>query len=518
MSMRQRLKHFTPRTLFLTFYLSLAALNFGYDVGSFSGVQAMPAYRRRFGSFDPVREGYYLESYLSSLMNSTPMLGKLLGALICGPVTERFGRRPTMIILAFLSIICCVLQTASRAPAQFIIGRIINYGMIGFVIILVPIYQAECFPPALRGIVTSTIQFQISIGGLTASLVNLGTKGMATDAAWLIPTGLQLILPLVILAMIPWMPESPLWLISKGRKEQAVVSLSKLREKGTSQSDLEAEVLLLSSFGNNDGKGSWKEVFNKQNRRRTLICVATMFFQQATGQSFVSQYGIVFFQQNGVKNPFVIGVVQQVITIVCVFLAAVAVDSAGRRMVLFCGVGGMAISIYVLGGVGTVSPITDSLRDLLVACILLFGGFSSLSWGPVAYIIIGESAATRVKEKTNSMAVAISVCTTFVVSFTVPYLINPPYANLGAKVGFIYGSICMVSLITAYLLIPEMKGRSLEEIDQLFAAKVPAWRSSKFQTTRSTVEDLHLEKPVEDEVGDKDATTVSATNMGEHKH
>lgn len=76
----------------------------------------------------------------------------------------------------------------------------------------------------------------------------------------------------------------------------------------------------------------------------------------------------------------------------------------------------------------------------------------------------------------------------------------------------------MVSLITAYLLIPEMKGRSLEEIDQLFAAKVPAWRSSKFQTTRSTVEDLHLEKPVEDEVGDKDATTVSATNMGEHKH
>ena len=111
-----------------------------------------------------------------------------------------------------------------------------------------------------------------------------------------------------------------------------------------------------------------------------------------------------------------------------------------------------------------------------------------------SYIILGEVSTVRLKEKTNDLAVSISVLTTFVVSFTVPYLLNAPYANLGAKVGFIYGSLTAVSVIVSYFMIPEMKGRSLEEVDQLFASGVSLRRFGSFETTR--VEDIGREHKV----------------------
>lgn len=101
-----------------------------------------------------------------------------------------------------------------------------------------------------------------------------------------------------------------------------------------------------------------------------------------------------------------------------------------------------------------------------------------------SYVIIGEVSSQRVKEKTNDLAVSVSVITTFIVSFTLPYLLNAPYAALGAKVGFIYGSFAMVAVIVAYFMIPEMKGRTLEEIDQLFASGVSMRKFTQFKTVR----------------------------------
>lgn len=109
-----------------------------------------------------------------------------------------------------------------------------------------------------------------------------------------------------------------------------------------------------------------------------------------------------------------------------------------------------------------------------------------------SYVILGEVSNVRVKEKTNDLAVSISVLTTFVISFTVPYLLNAPYANLGAKVGFIYGSLTAVSVLVSYFMIPEMKGRSLEEVDQLFASGISLRKFDSFETTR--VEEVEREE------------------------
>lgn len=141
-----------------------------------------------------------------------------------------------------------------------------------------------------------------------------------------------------------------------------------------------------------------------------------------------------------------------------------------------------------------------------IASVMLFGAGYNISWAPVyvrtpfvvwklqsanlgrSYIIVSEAASTRVKEKTNLLACVISVLTTFVTSFTIPYLINDEYAGLGGRVGFVYGSICFAMLLLAYMFIPELKNRSLEEVDQLFASPTPLRKFGKVHTVRVEAE------------------------------
>ncbi|KAJ5819609.1 hypothetical protein N7474_005200 [Penicillium riverlandense] len=453
-------------------YLSLAALNFGYDVGTFSGVQAMDPFIRRFGSYDKVTQDYSIPGYLVSVMNSTPFIGKLIGALACGIVTERWGRRSAVAVMACISLVGVTLQTSATTAAQFTLGRIINFGMTGFCIVVTPIYQAECSPPALRGLISSTVQFQILLGQLIASLVNLGTQKITSNSSWQIPIGLQFIVPVCILALLPFMPESPRWLVSKGRYDEAERFLKTLRPKSTTSEEISLEIEYLQHSSANQGKGSWKEVFDQKNR--------------ITGQAFISQYGVVFYKQQNISDPFLLGVIQTVISVVCSVITLLFVDQVGRRAIILTGGTAMGFFLLLVGGMGTLKNPGPNAKRTMVASLMMYGASYALSWATVSYIILGEVANSRVKEKTSDLAVSISVLTTFVVSFTIPYLLDAPYADLGAKVGFIYGSITIVSSVVAYFMVPEMKGRSLEEVDRLFEARVPLrkFRQAKLEEDR----------------------------------
>ncbi|KIM95344.1 hypothetical protein OIDMADRAFT_45246 [Oidiodendron maius Zn] len=490
----QRLKLFTPLMAFLAIYLSLAALNFGYDVGTFGGVQAMPYFIQKFGSYNSSTKKYALPAYMTSLLNSFPFFGKLIGALACGPISERWGRKSAVGILACISLVGVTLQTSATTPEQFLIGRVINFAMTGFCIVVTPIYQAECAPAELRGLISATLQFQIGFGQLIASLVNFGTQKIVGDSSWRIPIGLQFIVPVFILLLLPIMPESPRWLISKGRHEAATNSLQKLRGKNASQEQIQWEIEALSNHKSNEDKGSWREVFDRENWKRTIIAILAMFFQQITGQAFTSQYSVVFYKQQGFTNAFLLGVVNNIVSLFCTLSTSLVVDRYGRRPILLAGGSLMAAFLFILGGVGVNPHPNQREKNTMVASVVLYGGAYAISWAPISYIILGEVSTVRLKEKTNDLAVSISVLTTFVVSFTVPYLLNAPYANLGAKVGFIYGSLTAVSVIVSYFMIPEMKGRSLEEVDQLFASGVSLRRFGSFETTRA--EDIGREDKV----------------------
>ena len=198
-----------------------------------------------------------------------------------------------------------------------------------------------------------------------------------------------------------------------------------------------------------------------------------MVGQQITGQAFVSQYSVLFYKEQGYTNNFELGMIQQALGVVANLLTTLVVDTFGRRQILLIGGVANTIFLFVMGAMGTISNPNKAESRLLVASVMLWFFFYILSWASVPYIVLGEVSTRRVVEKTSNLAVSLSVVSAFLVSFTAPYLLNAPYADLGGKVGFIYGSLMVVFTALTFMFVPEMRGRSLEEIDSLFAQKVP---------------------------------------------
>jgi MFS transporter, SP family, sugar:H+ symporter len=198
-----------------------------------------------------------------------------------------------------------------------------------------------------------------------------------------------------------------------------------------------------------------------------------MVGQQITGQAFATQYSIVFYKQQGFTNSFALGLVMQALGVTAVLITTTIIDGFGRRRLLIGGGMVQAVFLYIMGSIGTIAKPTGVQKNVMVASFMLFFFFYLLAWAPLPYVILGEATSRRLVEKTSNFAVSLSVITAFTVSFTVPYLVNADFGNLGARVGFIYGSLSVAISILTFYFIPEMKGRSLEELDALFAEKTP---------------------------------------------
>ncbi|KAI1064641.1 hypothetical protein LB506_007985 [Fusarium annulatum] len=471
--------------IFLLMYMCFCSFNFGYDVGNFGSVQGMQAFGRQFGTCDEETGKCSLQPWLSSVMTSVPFIGKALGTVICGVIAERWGRKLAIMGLILASFVYVfphpsylllivesgvLLQTTATTAAQFTIGRFISFAMTGMTIVVVPIYQAETAPKAIRGLITSSLQLMILLGSLVASLVTWGTSSMKTNAAWHIPVALQFLAPTFLLALWFWVPESPRWLLAKDRVEEATKSLRRIRKDKTEE-DIDFEIQAIQHAHSNDHKGKWSELFDSKNRLRTMVAILAMFGQQITGQAFASQYSVIFYLSQGFgARSFLFTVINSVAGLACLLITWFTVDLVGRRVLLLIGGTGMAVFLFIVGSVGTIKNPTEIQKNTLVASFILFSSAYALSWAPVSYIVLSEAASSHIKEKTNLLASVISVLTTFATSFTLPYLLSKPYAALGAKVGFIYGSFCVAMVVAAYFFIPELKGRSLEEVDQLFAS------------------------------------------------
>ncbi|KIX06960.1 uncharacterized protein Z518_04936 [Rhinocladiella mackenziei CBS 650.93] len=459
-----------PSTASFTFTvtLSVSQFNFGFDQQGFAATQAMDAFDRQFGKYNSKKGTYELPTVWLSLFNGLNYIGFGGGIIIGSFVSKHFGRRMCMFTMSCWAIVAATIIITSKNRDQILAARVLNYIYIGMELSVVPIFQSEITPQKARGFVVGTYQISLVVS-LVINSVARGTGSMENNAAWRIPFGLFYIIPSCVAACIWFVPESPRWLIMKDRPEQAMQTLRKLRRGKFSDDEIAAEFqMILAGINQEHEKGTFVDMFRGVNLKRTFIVLGCNFFLQSTGSIFVSVYGAIFVKSLGTINPFTITCTTAAVNFWVGILAMALVDKLGRRIMLLIGASIQCAALMIMGALGTVHNPGHDIKSGIIAMMIIFASGYSLGWAPIVHTLSAELPSSKLRDMTYRTASVLNICTQFAVSFSIPYLLNAPYANLGSKVGFIFGSMALISIVFAFFCVPECRGRSLEEIDLLF--------------------------------------------------
>lgn len=244
-------------------------------------------------------------------------------------------------------------------------------------------------------------------------------------------------------------------------------------------------------------KGAFKELFLGVNLKRTLIVIAISFFQQATGQSFASQYGAIFVKSLHTINTYNFTIITSCIGVVICLWSNCFNDKIGRRKLFIAGASIQAAALFTMAGLGTASPITSSESTGIAAMMAIFAAGFGVGWGPLTYVVVTEMPALSLRDHSQRVASLTNIAVNFAVTFSIPYLLDDEYAGLHSKVGFIFGSIAVCACVFTYFCVPDCQGKSLEEVDRLFHEGVSVRNFRDYQLP--PLEETDIEKGMRSE-------------------
>ncbi|KAJ3538535.1 hypothetical protein NM208_g5871 [Fusarium decemcellulare] len=463
------LKQFNKQLAAAFVVIAVSTFNYGFDNAGYATTQAMEPFQRQFGEYNESEGIYRLPSQWLALFNSLNYIGYGAGVILGSLVSARWGRRWCMFVMSAWAIVPAIMAVTAKSREQIMAARVLNYIYIGMELAVVPVYQSEIMPQEIRGFAVGSYQFSLMTGSLIVNAVCRGTSSLPGNEAWRIPFGLFFVIPVIVMGLIFFIPESPRWLLTKDRTEDARIALGRLR--GGVLTDAEIYEQFASqcyALKREEEQGKYMELFQGKSLKRTAIVVAMNFFQQATGQSFASSYGAIFIRDIGAVNPFTMTLINSIVNLMASFVGLYLVDRFGRRLILFIGAGWMFSAIATMGGLGLATDPSHAVKTAIVAMLTVFAAGFVFSWAPLTYVVTTEVPALRLRDASQRTASIVLVVTSFVVNFSIPYLLYPEHAGLGSRVGFVFAGVIVLSVVFTYFCVPECKGKSLEEVDALF--------------------------------------------------
>lgn len=483
------LRELTPRLMQVYLLVSLGAMNFGLDNNYWSAVVSMDKFSADLGTHVGHSTTRTIPSSWLSIASGTPIAGWVIGCVIASEITRRLGRRLTVVVICVIAIVGIIIQSAVNNYWAIMAGRLVNSVSMGIEANCIPMYMSELSPPAIRGAMVNFYQWWLMIGGLIAAGTVYGTSTMSSDWAWKTVIVLQIIIPVLLLCGVWFVPESPRWLLSKNRRSDALSALAFIRHGSATHSEVEVELILLEEALREQVEAhhatSWLDCMRGSNGRRTFIAVGVQCLQQSQGAAFLNTYLVVFLKQIGIPNTLKVNVAYMCANLAGATLAFYLTDKIGRRYMLMGASFFMCILLWVVSGLATWYPggvSGGAVAQGCIAAIMFHSVFSTGAWGSVNWTITSEVSTNQLRERTIAIATTSSFCCNLLITYINPFVQDAP-GNLGSRVGMIYASISAVAIMFVYLVVPEMRGRSLEELDEMFQAGVPAWRSRKFRGT-----------------------------------
>ncbi|KAH9482121.1 Major facilitator-type transporter ecdD [Psilocybe cubensis] len=471
----------------MSLFAAFGGILFGYDTGTISGIIAMDDWLHTFGKFDESL-GFYLPTKDKSLVVSILSAGTFFGALLAYPLGDRLGRKLGIMVGCLVFFVGTGLQL-DTAWVAFVIGRVVAGFGVGIVSCLVPMYQSECAPKSIRGLIVGAYQLAITIGALLAAIVLNATKDEQSHSSWRTPIGVQFAWGAILGGGMIFLPESPRFLLLKGKQAAARKALGRLMSAPADSPDVEEECLAITAaltLEQSETAASYLDCFKNNEAHyglRTWTGIWLQAWQQLTGINFIFYYGTTFFMQAGIKNPFIITIIADVVNTAMTLIGLPFIDRLGRRKLLLIGAAGMCFCEFIVAIVGVtagdVQPdgsVNLAAQRVLIAFVCIYIAFFAISWGPVGWVVTSEVSPLAIRAKAMSLSVASNWLWNFAIGYATPYLVNPTTygingekaANLGVKVFFIWGGTCAGSFIFTYFFIPETRGLSLEQIDRLY--------------------------------------------------
>jgi MFS transporter, SP family, galactose:H+ symporter len=428
-------------------FAGLGGLLFGYDTGVISGAQLFFA------------NDFSLSTFALEVMVAAGLAGAAAGALLGGRLADLFGRRTLLIITAIIFAAGAVLCAAASSAAILFAGRIIVGVGIGLSSGTVPVYISEVSPPDARGWTVSLFQLSITVGILLAYLVDYA---FADSQGWRWMFGLAVI-PAAIFALgMYFLPESPRWLIRRGRQEAARAILSRIRDTSDVDSELQE---IERSFVESQEHGTWRDLLSPALRPALIVGIGLAILQQVTGINTVIYYAPKIIQSAGISSASGailttagIGTVNVLMTIVSMWL----IDRVGRRPLLLTGIAGMVATLGVLGWAFHSASPSGALSWLAVISIMVYVASFAISLGPIFWLLIAEIYPLKVRSSSEGLAATFNWGSNLVVSLTFLTLLT----QIGATRTFwLYGLFAIGAWLFSYYLVPETKGHTLEQIE-----------------------------------------------------
>jgi sugar porter (SP) family MFS transporter len=430
----------------VSFIAGLGGILYGFDMGV---IAAALIY---------VRDAFHLSTWMQEVLVIAVLIGVMIGALIGGTVADRVGRRKTLVWGAILFIAGSILAPLSPNVYVLFVARTLLGIAVGFTSVTAPVYVSELAPPQSRGMLIGLYQFALTSGIALADLVGYW---FAASHGWRWMFAFGLIPALFFLFMVLTVPESPRWLFAQNRVAEAELVLKSYTDEAGARLLLEdIRRSLMTKM-----ERRWSALWSPAVRGSLFIAVGFMLLVPATGINAVLYYGPQVFLLAGIssdKSAIFATFLVAITNVLATVIALVLVDRAGRKPLLFAGLGGMTFALLMLAVCfHNQAALGHSLGLIATSCLMFFITCYAFSLGPIAWILVSEVFPLRLRGRGVAAATLSFGTSNFIVSLTFLSLLKAAGTSLTFV---IYSAFCILTLIFVRYVIPETKGRELESI------------------------------------------------------
>ncbi|GAA2435104.1 sugar porter family MFS transporter [Streptomyces macrosporus] len=426
---------------------ALGGLLFGYDTGIISGALLY------------LREDFDLSSREQEIVVSVILVGAMVGALLAGRLSQRYGRRKVVMAVAVVFGVGAVAAALAPDVPTLILSRFVLGLAVGGASNMVPVYIAEMAPPAIRGRLMVLFQLMVAIGQLISFLCGWALAG---SGGWRMMFGLAVIPAVVLVVGMALLPESPRWLVEHGRREAARAVLARLRRPGE---DVDAEIEDIAAVSRGEGRGGWRELRRPWVRPALVVAIGIAAFSQLTGINAIVYYAPTVLADAGFGDSVALltGIGIGAMLVVAGVAGAILVDKAGRRrtMLWFLPGSGLAMAVLALAFLGDGGSALQ--RWTVVLSLFAYILFNGIGMQAVVWLIGPEILPLSVRGPATSLATLSVWGFDLLIAVTALTMID----NIGRSGTFLlYALMNVVCIVFVVRRVPETKGRSLEEIER----------------------------------------------------